>query len=415
MKLKNLLPVTLLAVFALAACRPVTSLPEDSSSGTSSSGGTSGGTSVDTSVDTSGDTSADTSSDSSSESSSSSEVVEESALKAIIAGLPLGEVDGAGLTSIYENLADVTLGIQQSAFEGLSGIEPRRLLDPSQGYMESIAGAGAIDGDVVQVAVETELSLAESDGAGGYVLGEAVPDISEVTTVWKDDTSVYMANVVNEDPADDYSFLATAPVADVDVALFKDFVNSGDLAYYGALADAASTAFVVPDDFAEVTLIQKADKFVDSETDDVYLHLVNYTLGSWFGLYSAAAAGYPAGYEDIYIDRGEVWGFEAYINAEGVLDSVYTYYDHFINWTYQDLNWKEGDPVPNDPLTPEEIAALDLVLVGENWAYQYGVMYHEFSSEAPDAVVVPAVDGLRAADASDAAYLFDPVDYGFTL
>ena len=228
MKLKNLLPVTLLAVFALAACNPTD---------TSSSG------------DTSGDTSSDTSSESSSE-------AEESALKDIIAGLPLGEVDEAGLTSIYANLGDATLGIQQSAFEGMSGAEPRILTDGSQGYMEYIAGAGAVDGDVVQVAVETELSLAESDGAGGYVLGEAVPDISEVTTIWKDDTNVYMANVVNEDPADDYSFLATAPVADVDVALFKDFVNSGDLFYYGALAELASTAFVVPDDFAEVTLIQ---------------------------------------------------------------------------------------------------------------------------------------------------------------
>jgi hypothetical protein len=386
MKLKNLLPVTLLAVFALAACNPTD---------TSSSG------------DTSGDTSSDTSSESSSE-------AEESALKDIIAGLPLGEVDEAGLTSIYANLGDVTLGIQQSAFEGMSGIEPRILTDGSQGYMEYIAGAGAIDGDVVQVAVETELSLAESDGAGGYVLGEAVPDISEVTTIWKDDTNVYMANVVNEDPADDYSFLATAPVADVDVALFKDFVNSGDLAYYGALAAEASTSFVVPDDFAEVTLIQKADKFVDSETDDVYLHLVNYTLGSWFGLYSAEAVGNAAG-PGKYIDRGEVWGFEAYINADGVLDSVYTYSDHFINWTYQDLNWEEGDPAPSDPLTPAEIEALDLELLGESWAFVYGVMYHEFSSEAPDAVVVPAVDGLRAADGSDAAYLFDPADYGFTL
>ena len=384
MKLKNLLPVTLLAVFALAACNP-------------------------TDTSSSGDTSSDTSSESSSE-------AEESALKDIIAGLPLGEVDEAGLVSIYENLGDVTFGIQQSAFMGQSGIvpDPRILKDPSTGYMEYISGSGAIDGDVVQVAVETELSLAESDGAGGYVLGEAVPDISEVTTVWKDDTSVYMANVVNEDPADDYSFLATAPVADVDVALFKDFVNSGDLAYYGALADAASTAFVVPDDFAEVTLIQKADKFVDSETDDVYLHLVNYTLGSWFGLYSAEAVGNAAG-PGKYIDRGEVWGFEAYINADGVLDSVYTYSDHFINWTYQDLNWEEGDPAPSDPLTPAEIEALDLELLGEVWAFVYGVMYHEFSSEAPDAVVVPAVDGLRAADGSDAAYLFDPADYGFTL
>jgi len=379
MKLKNLLPVTLLAVFALAACDPT-----DTSS------------------------SSDTSSDTSSE-------IEESALKDIIAGLPLGEVDEAGLTSIYANLGDVTLGIQQSAFMGQSGLEPRILgANASQGYMEYIAGAGAIDGDVVQVAVETELSLAESDGAGGYVLGEAVPDISEVTTVWKDDTNVYMANVVNEDPADDYSFLATAPVADVDVALFKDFVNSGDLAYYGALATEASTAFVVPDDFVEVTLIQKADKFVDSETDDVYLHLVNYTLGSWYGLYSAEAVGNAAG-PGKYIDRGEVWGFEAYINADGVLDSVYTYNDHFINWTYQDLNWEEGDPAPSDPLTPAEIEALDLELLGEAWAFVYGVMYHEFSSEAPDAVVVPAVDGLGAADGSDAAYLFDPADYGFTL
>jgi len=383
MKLKNLLPVTLLAVFALAACNP-------------------------TDTSSSGDTSSDTSSESSSE-------AEESALKDIIAGLPLGEVDEAGLTSIYANLGDVTLGIQQSAFMGQSGLEPRILgANASQGYMEYIAGAGAIDGDVVQVAVETELSLAESDGAGGYVLGEAVPDISEVTTVWKDDTNVYMANVVNEDPADDYSFLATAPVADVDVALFKDFVNSGDLAYYGALATEASTAFVVPDDFVEVTLIQKADKFVDSETDDVYLHLVNYTLGSWYGLYSAEAVGNAAG-PGKYIDRGEVWGFEAYINADGVLDSVYTYNDHFINWTYQDLNWEEGDPAPSDPLTPAEIEALDLELLGEAWAFVYGVMYHEFSSEAPDAVVVPAVDGLGAADGSDAAYLFDPADYGFTL
>ena len=379
MKLKNLLPVTLLAVFALAACDPT-----DTSS------------------------SSDTSSDTSSE-------IEESALKDIIAGLPLGEVDEAGLTSIYANLGDVTLGIQQSAFMGQSGLEPRILgANASQGYMEYIAGAGAIDGDVVQVAVETELSLAESDGAGGYVLGEAVPDISEVTTVWKDDTNVYMANVVNEDPADDYSFLATAPVADVDVALFKDFVNSGDLFYYGALAAEASTAIVVGDRFAEVTLIQKADKFVDSETDDVYLHLVNYTLASWFGLYSAEAVGNAAG-PGKYIDRGEVWGFEAYINADGVLDSVYTYSDHFINWTYQDLNWEEGDPAPSDPLTPAEIEALDLELLGEAWAFVYGVMYHEFSSEAPDAVVVPAVDGLRAADGSDAAYLFDPADYGFTL
>ncbi len=379
MKLKNLLPVTLLAVLALAACDPV-----DTSS--------------------SGDTSSDTSSE-----------VEESALKDIIAGLPLGEVDEAGLTAIYDNLADVTLGIQQSAFMGQSGLEPRILgANGSQGYMEYIDGAGAVDGDVVQVAVETELSLAESDGAGGYVLGEAVPDVSEVTTVWKDDTNVYMANVVNDDPADDYSFLATAPVADVDVALFKDFVNSGDLFFYGALAQEASTAFVVPDDFAEVTLIQKAEKFVDEESSDVYLHLVNYTLGSWFGLYSAEAVGNPAG-PGKYIDRGEVWGFEAYINAEGVLDSVYTYNDHFINWTYQDLNWEEGDPVPSDPLTPAEIEALDLELLGETWAFVYGVMYHEFSSEAPDAVVVPAVDGLRAADGSDAAYLFDPADYGFTL
>ena len=388
MKLKNLLPVTLLAVFALAACDP-------------------------TDTSSSSDTSSDTSSESSSESSSE---IEESALKDIIAGLPLGEVDEAGLVSIYENLGDVTFGIQQSAFMGQSGIvpDPRILKDPSTGYMEYIAGAGAIDGDVVQVSLDTELSLAESDGAGGYVLGEAVPDISEVTTIWKDDTNVYMANVVNEDPADDYSFLATAPVADVDVALFKDFVNSGDLAYYGALAAEASTAFVVPDDFAEVTLIQKADKFVDSETDDVYLHLVNYTVGSWFGLYSAEAVGNAAG-PGKYIDRGEVWGFEAYINADGVLDSVYTYSDHFINWTYQDLNWEEGDPAPSDPLTPAEIEALDLELLGESWAFVYGVMYHEFSSEAPDAVVVPAVDGLRAADGSDAAYLFDPADYGFTL
>ncbi|HOF53522.1 MAG TPA: hypothetical protein PL058_02250, partial [Bacilli bacterium] len=89
--------------------------------------------------------------------------------------------------------------------------------------------------------------------------------------------------------------------------------------------------------------------------------------------------------------------------------------DHFINWTYQDLNWEEGDPAPSDPLTPAEIEALDLELLGESWAFVYGVMYHEFSSEAPDAVVVPAVDGLSAADGSDAAYLFDPADYGFTL
>ncbi len=388
MKLKNLLPVTLLAVFALAACDP-------------------------TDTSSSSDTSSDTSSESSSESSSE---IEESALKDIIAGLPLGEVDEAGLVSIYENLGDVTFGIQQSAFMGRSGLEPSILgANASQGYMEYISGSGAIDGDVVQVALNTELSLAESDGAGGYVLGDAEPDISEVTTVWKDDTSVYMANVVNEDPADDYSFLATAPVADVDVALFKDFVNSGDLAYYGAVAAEASTAFVVPDDFVEVTLIQKAEKFVDDESSEVYLHLVNYTLGSWFGLYSAAAKNWGEGYEDVYVDRGEVWGFEAYINADGVLDSVYTYNDHFINWTYQDLNWEEGDPTPNDPLTPAEIEALDLELLGESWAYVYGVMYHEFSSEAPDAVVVPAVDGLRAADGSDAAYLFDPADYGFTL
>ena len=396
MKLKNLLPVTLLAVFALAACGPTD---------TSSAGGS---TDASSSGDTSGDTSSDTSSESSSE-------AEESALKDIIAGLPLGEVDEAGLTEIFDNFGDVTLGLKQSAFEGQSGLTPVIANDPATAYMEYLAGAGAIDGDVVQVSLDTELSLAESDGAGGYVLGEAFPYISEVTTIWKDDTNVYMANVVNEDPADDYSFLASGAVADVDIELFKDFVNSGDLFYYAALADEAFSYFSSTENFVEVTQIVTAEKVVDDETSEVYLHVRYYTLGSWFGLYSAAANDWGEGYEDVYVDRGEVWGFEAYINADGVLDSVYTYDDHFINWIYQDLNWEEGDPTPNDPLTPAEIEALDLELLGESWAYVYGVMYHEFSSEAPDAVVVPAVDGLGAADASDAAYLFDPADYGFTL
>jgi hypothetical protein len=386
MKLKHLLPVTLLAVLALAACDPV-----DTSS--------------------SSDPSSDTPSDSE---------VEESALKDIIAGLPVGEVDEAGLTEIFDNFGDVSLGLKQSAFMGQAGLTPDILNDPSTAYMEYLTGAGAIDGDVVQVAVETELSLAESDGAGGYVLGEEFADISEVTTVWKDDTNVHMANVVNEDPADDYSFLATSAVADVDIELFKDFVNSGDLFYYAALADEAFAYFSSTEDFVEVTSFVSAEKIVDEETSEVSLYVKYYTLGSWFGLYSMAAVrdakGYPVeGYEDIYIDRGEVWGFEAYVNAEGVLDAVYTYDDHFINWNYQDLNYEEGDPVPNDPLTQDEIDALDLVLIGEGWGYVYGVRYHEFSSEAPDALVVPSVDGLRAADASDASYLFDPADYGFVI
>ena len=387
MKLRHLLPVTLLAVLALAACDPV-----DTSS--------------------SGDAPSDSGTPSESDPSSGPE---ESALKDIIAGLPVGEVDAAGLTEIFDNFGDVTLGLKQSSFVGQSGLTPAILNDPATAYMEYLAGAGAIDGDVVEVAVETELSLAESDGAGGYVLGEKFADFSEVTTIWKDDANVYMANVVNEDPADDYSFLASGAVADVDIELFKDFVNSGDLFYYAALADEAFSYFSSTEDFVEVTQIVTAEKVVDDETSEVYLHVRYYTLGSWFGLYSAAAVGWPEGYEDVYVDRGEVWGFEAYVNAEGVLDAVYTYDDHFIDWNYQDLNYEVGDPVPNDPLTQDEIDALDLVLISESWNYVYGVRYHEFSSEAPDALVVPSVDGLRAADASDASYLFDPVDYGFVV
>lgn len=377
MKLKHFLPLSVLAVLALAAC--------------------------DGPVNSSSDTSSD-----------STPGPVESALKDIIADAPVGKLGDEALQSVFDNIEDGKIGLTSSVIAGQVGATPAILQDGSQASMEYYAGTGAIDGDKVQVSLETELSVAESDGSGGYVLGEAAANIKEVTTVWKDGADVKLANVSNDDYADDYSFLATSSADDVDISLFKDYVNSGDLLYYAALAEEAYTYFAGGDSFAEVSLIAYAEKIVDSESSEVYLHIVYYTLGSWFGLYSAEAVGNPAG-PGKYIDRGEVYGFEAYVNADGIFDTVYTYSDHFINWTYEDLNYEVGDPVPSDPLTQAEIDALDLSLVSEGWGFVYGVMMHQFGSDAVS-VTLPDVTQLRVADASDSTYLFtDLAAYGFTL
>lgn len=374
MKLRHFLPISVLAVLALAACGETA----DSSSSDSTPG------------------------------------PEVSALKDIIAAAPEGLLGDDALQSVFDNIEDGKIGVSSSVITGQVGATPAILTDGSQATMEYYAGTGAIDGDKVQVSLETELSVAESNGSGGYVLGEALPNVKEVTTVWKDGANVNLANVSNDDYADAYSFLATSSAEDVDISLFKDYVNSGDLLYYAALAEEAYTYFNGGDSFAEVSLHAYAEKIVDSESSEVYLHIVYYTLGSWFGLYSAEAVGNPAG-PGKYIDRGEVYGFEAYVNADGIFDTVYTYSDHFINWTYEDLNHVEGDPVPSDPLTQEEIDALDLVLVSEGWGFVYGVMMHQFDTDAAS-VTLPDVAQLRAADASDSTYLFtDLAAYGFTL
>ena len=440
MKLKKLLPITLLALLSLASCdvlplptdsddpsvtdtsptdstepsNDTSSDPTDSSSDTSSDPTDSSSDTSSDPTDSSSDTSSDPTDTSSDPTDTSSDPDPEPSLLAdFIAGLDEGFVDVDDLYYVLDNIGEASKGINAAVIQRVEGFDPRILNDPSQAYLEEVSGYGLIDGDAVEVGVEVDLALAEDNGAGGYVLGDSFPYINEVMTVWDDGEEVHLTNLAEDDVDDPYSFAISADSDDVDIDDFKVFINSGNAEEYLYWAEAAYMAFAGGDDFEVVRLVAQAEKVVDEEDGD-YLHLRYYTFGSWFDIYSAEGAGWGPSYAGVYVDRGEVWGFEAIINADGVFEAAYNYFDHLIEILYYDLNWDESDPVPEGS-DDFDIEDLDLIIVDEGWGLVYDVTLFVFFSLDEVAIELPDVDDYREADASDTTYFFDLEDYGFEV
>lgn len=373
MKLKKFLPITLLALLALVSCDPTVD-PTDSDDPTTDP------------------------------------VVPET-LAEILARLDEGVASEEDLYLILDNIDQASEGINDSIIQRMEGYDPRVLVDPSQAYMEVAKGYGSIDGDAVEIGVAVELSLAEPSGSS-YVLGEPFLDREEVVTVWDDGEEVHLTNLSAGDVDDDYSFAVSADSDDVDIDDFKSFVNSGSVYDYLSLADEAYTYYSGSDEFVEVKLIAQAEKVLDAENGD-YLHLRYLTLGSWLGFISAEGQWGP-GNEGLYVERGEVWGFEAIISVDGIFEMAYNYNGHFVEYEYLDLNWKEGDPSPTSA-TDYVLDDLDLVYNAEYWGFIYDITQFLFGYVDDLVVELPDIDDYRGMDETDSTYFFDPVDYGFEI
>ncbi|MFA5481048.1 MAG: hypothetical protein WC282_01505 [Bacilli bacterium] len=391
MKLKQILPISLLAVLSLAGC------------------------------DSNGDSS-----------SSSSEEQQGSQMKQLYDSLAVGAVSEENVAAIWENIDDALVGVTGSESSEIVGVDARlysqataEVRMANSGYKSYDYSAKMYDNDVIEVNLLSQenpylLNEDQTDLADPLTLAGWSDAYTEDISIWADSNQAHLALIKNGDPADESSFVKSVPAADVNLADYAASFDGSLIAEYKAFADYALSELA--SDFVESSIVSYAEKVAAvpaiGETEAVPEHLeVNYFfLGSWFGLYSLENVWEDSEYAGVYLNRGETYGVSLNISSEGLLISSDLYFDQLIDTYYVDNNWVSGDPVPSDPLTAEEIAGLDLVRDEVDYSsLVMGLTQTVYSTAANGDFVLadlPDIAALREVNDFDTTYFFDPVDFG---
>lgn len=362
MKLKHILPVTLLAVLALAACDPV-----DSTSDTSSE--------------------------------------EELTLASYVDDLAVG-VQGEGvLEDILALLpaADVGFTTQTQDYLEYSSANNYQL--------ETSVVASRYDNDVLEVVLDSQVAV-RVDG----VWGEFEPNYSSIETVWADATNINYVYEEDGDPLNAYSF---ALAADANAEVLDGYLASvgavDDIEYGIALAGEAYNYYVASTDWNYVTLDSSVEKV--AAAGELPEYVVLKAAANIGFMYSGQLAWGP-GNEGVFVERFYSYGVEVYI-VEGLVDSIYLDEGSMYQCLYTDST-ATGETLPPTVAEPPYLSNAEwetyvtnvsTVTAGEVTygasIYAYDIVFSSESNGAYNLAELPDVSAFRVGDASDAGYWID--------
>lgn len=373
MKLKHILPVTMLAVLALAACDPVAS---DTSSGAPSS--------------------------------SEEEVV---TLGSYIDDLAVGVQDEGVLADLLELLpaADESFTTQSNDYTDYSS--------PDNYEMQNAVVAKRYENDVLEVSLDSQISE-RVDG----VWGEFGPYYSSVETMWADASNLNYVYEEDGDPTNAYSFALSLDLNAEVLGSYLDSVGALDDIELGlATVDYAYTYYLANGSWNYVTKSGSIEKV--AAAGEVPEYLVLKAVTNFGYLYSGQLA-WGAGYEGVFVERFYSYGIEVYI-VDGAVDSVFFDQGTMYQRLYTDSAATSETPAPviagtslpepSPVMTNEEWATyvtnVSTVTVGE-LGYGLYITFTEMawstaSNGAYALAELPDVSAFRAGDATDAGYWVD--------
>ena len=367
MKLKHILPVTLLAVLALAACDPV-----DSTSDTSSE--------------------------------------EELTLASYVDDLAVGVQAEGVLEDILALLpaADVGFTTQTQDYLEYSSADNYQL--------ETSVVASRYDNDVLEVVLDSQVAE-RVDG----VWGEFAPNYSSIETVWADATNINYVYEEDGDPANAYSF---ALAADANAEVLDGYLASvgavDDIEYGIALAGEAYNYYLTGD-WNYVTLDSSVEKVAAAGEDPEYVVV---EVASNIGYMYSGQLAWGPGNEGGFVERYYNYGVEFYI-VDGVVDYIYLDEGSMFQILYTDSAATSETPAPVIAGTSETppspimtnaewdtyVTNVSTVSAGEltygSSIYCYDISFSSESNGAYNLAELPDVSAFRVGDASDAGYWID--------
>ncbi|MFA6780620.1 MAG: hypothetical protein WCR77_00305 [Bacilli bacterium] len=393
MKFKNLLPVTLLAVFALAACGPTD---------TSSAGGSTDASSAD---------------DSSSNPSSEEEVPN---LGDFVDGLAVGEV-AEPLAAIEEiaGLLPAADGLVNRAVQEFRDYWSTGMSDPANddfAYEDyAVYDVKRYDNDVLSVELDYQRMAPEYDPltqSYGAWPAEFSPYYTAEAYLFEDASNLNYVYEEDGDPDNPYSFaVSTAKDSELLEGYLNTIGSSSDILYGLALADEAYSYYLpsfAADGFNYVATSASVEKV--AADGEVPAHAV-VSYNTHLGYYLSAELAWGSSYAGIFVERYYNWGVD-FIIADGFVQYAYLDVGSMMQAEYVDSSAAPVTPVVAESpwLTNEEWAtyvtdvatvALDVVGYGSYYTF-YETEYSDVSNGEFAAANLPVIANYREGDLSDA-------------
>lgn len=358
MKLKHILPVTLLAVLALAACDP--------------------------------------------------EVL---TLGGYVDDLPVGVQAEGVLEDILALLpaADVGFTTQTQDYLEYSSVDNYQL--------ETSVVASRYDNDVLEVVLDSQVAQ-RVDG----VWGEFAPNYSSIETVWADATNINYVYEEDGDPLNAYSFALAADANNEVLDGYLASVGAVDDIEYGiASADEAYNFYVASTDWNYVTIGSSVEKVAAAGEDPEYVVVeVASNIGYMYSGQLAWGAGNEGVFVERYYNYGVkfyiVDGVVDYIYLdEGSMFQILYTDSAATSETPAPVIAGTSETPPSPMMTNAEwdtyVTNVPTVSAGE-LTYGASIYYYDisFSSESNGAynlAELPDFSAFRVGDASDAGYWID--------